>query len=132
VVLNNFGKCHGESIEWPRSNGITQLMKWKTARKKMYCQFVIVHNPLAWLQSMCGNPYAVMWRHTKHHCPNLVPNDEDRAYFQQLSDHFPVKIKFDHNSHYFFNSLAHLWSEWHQQYLQADYPVLFSKCNFRA
>jgi hypothetical protein len=87
---------------------------------------IIVRDPLAWLQSMCKSPYAAHWRHGAHHCPNLVPSDQDLAHFKNVNNVFSVKVNFDAASHYAFDSLAHLWSEWHQQYMDADYPLLFS------
>jgi hypothetical protein len=94
--------------------------------KENVLPIIIVRDPLAWLQSMCKSPYAAHWRHEAHHCPNLVPNYQDRAHFKNVKEVFSVKVNFDANSHYAFDSLAHLWSEWHQQYLDADYPLLFS------
>lgn len=86
---------------------------------------VIVRDPLSWMQSMCHNRYSAHWRHGPHHCPNLVPTEEDRKQFHTLHNSFRVNIRFDENSSYAFNSLAHLWSEWHQQYLDAEYPLMF-------
>jgi hypothetical protein len=95
-------------------------------KKENVLPIVIVRDPLAWLQSMCNNPYAAHWRHAKHHCPNFIPNEDDRKNFHNLKDVFSVKVNFDQDSKYSFDSLVHLWSEWHRQYMDADYPVLFS------
>ena len=86
---------------------------------------VILRDPLAWLQSMCSHPYATNWKHAKHHCPNLVPNQQDREHYEILPQHsFEVTIKFDKKMINHYKSLVHLWSEWYRQYLEADYPVL--------
>ena len=79
---------------------------------------------------MCHNPYSAHWRHEKHHCPNLVPNEDDRSRFKHLKDVFQANIHYDKSSKYSFESLAHMWSEWHMQYIEADYPVLFSTYSF--
>jgi len=86
---------------------------------------VIIRDPYSWLQSMCSHPYAAIWRHGKHHCPNLVADEGDRREMKQVpKESFEVTIKFDKNMHYHSKSLVHLWSEWYRQYLEVDYPVL--------
>jgi hypothetical protein len=90
---------------------------------------VIIRDPLAWMQSMCANPYAAKWRHGSHHCPNLVPDELDRQFYRHLPNDsaFGVRVKYDAESQFEFDSLAHLWSDYHLQYMNADYPILFSK-----
>jgi hypothetical protein len=85
---------------------------------------VMIRDPYAWLQSMCNAPYAANWRHGKHHCPNLIPNDGDHQHYGNLNDVFPVTVKFDKQSQRHFDSLVHLWSEWYKEYLDVDYPIL--------
>jgi hypothetical protein len=90
---------------------------------------VMIRDPLSWMQSMCGHPYAAAWRHGQHHCPNLVPDDADREYYSHIKEAFEVTVKFDKHSLYHFASLVHLWSEWYAQYLEVDFPVLMGKFN---
>jgi hypothetical protein len=94
---------------------------------------VIIRDPFMWLQSMCGHPYAAMWRRGRHHCPNLLPNLEDQVQFPDHAGQHPqlpfaVKVKFDQETQQSFDSLVHLWSEWYAQYLHVDYPILMSTC----
>lgn len=95
--------------------------------KRSVLPVVVIRDPLSWMQSMCAHPYAAHWRHGSHHCPNLVPSEQDRQHYSHLTESaFAVQVKYDESSQPEFASLAHLWSEYHQQYFQADYPVLFS------
>ena len=85
---------------------------------------VMIRDPFAWLQSMCASPYAAHWRHDKHHCPNMIPNEVDRVKYKNLQHSFEVTVIFDEQSKRHFQSLVHLWSEWYAQYLHVDYPIL--------
>ena len=53
----------------------------------------------------------------------MVPNQDDLQLFPYLEDHVPVQIKYPEKSAY-WDSLAHLWSDWYGQYFNADYPRL--------
>lgn len=88
---------------------------------------VMIRDPYSWLQSMCAHPYAATWPYGPHHCPNLVPNAEDRRRYRHVKDAFAVTVNFDKNNKNHFESLVHLWSEWYAQYLNVDYPILMSK-----
>lgn len=118
-----WGKHRMAQVKWDHTaHGMEQH------NKKHVLPLVMLRDPLAWMQSMCANPYSAKWRHGPHHCPNLVPNQQDHEHFHRLSvEAFGVRVQYDASSQYEFTSLAHLWSEWHQQYWNADYPVLFSK-----
>ena len=115
-----WGKHRMAEVKW--NHTAKDMAKY---RKEDVLPVVIVRDPLSWLQSMCTHPYAAKWRFGRHHCPNFIPNDGDREHFKNLKDVFQVRVKFDQQSSFSFTSLAHLYSEWHQQYLTADYPVLF-------
>jgi hypothetical protein len=60
------------------------------------------------------------------HCPNLVPSDEDRKRFPELRNlsAVPVKVIFDAEQKFYWDSLVHLWNDWYLRYLNADYPRL--------
>jgi len=78
---------------------------------------ILIRDPYTWAQSMCKHPYAAQWEHTKDHCPNLVVVDDDGQSSVQVSIGYPgQKATWD--------SLVHLWSDWYNQYLTADYPKL--------
>jgi hypothetical protein len=95
---------------------------------------VMVRDPYSWMQSMCKHPYAAKWPHSKEHCPNLIPNAVDMEKFKAQSPTIPVNVKFNGGIEK-YESLAHLWSEWYHQYLNADYPrlmVRFEDLQFHA
>lgn len=88
---------------------------------------VMIKDPFTWLQSMCRSPYATKWRHSSEHCPNLVPNEFDRAHYPKVVTNrtaVPVLIDFDRNSTFTWASLVDLWNDWYRQYLEVDYPRL--------
>jgi hypothetical protein len=96
---------------------------------------VVIRDPYSWMQSMCKSPYATVWRHKKHHCPNLIPDptidtSDKFPKFNVLSQPtFDVSVIFDgHRDDLttYHTSLAHLWSEWYKLYLDVDYPILIS------
>ena len=74
---------------------------------------------------MCRHPYAAKWYHNKTHCPNLVPNEMDRATFPALrkKDVVPVMVKYK-----MFNKmhtgLAGFWNDWYNEYVHAPFPRL--------
>jgi hypothetical protein len=69
----------------------------------------------------CKQPYAATWKHSKTHCPNLVPTDKEGP---EPTGAVPVDIRFDQNSKFYWDSLVDLWNDWYRQYLVADYPRL--------
>jgi hypothetical protein len=87
---------------------------------------IITRDPYHWLQSMCKSPYAAHWKKTKDHCPNLVPTPDDLKRFQkelkESNNTFPVTVVFSKDQIMSWPSLAHLYSAWYQQYVNADYP----------
>lgn len=85
---------------------------------------VMIRDPYFWMQSMCRHHYGAQWFHSKEHCPNLVPNHVDYKLYHFPKGTIPVHIKYDFGVRK-WDSLAHLWSSWYQQYYKdADYPRL--------
>lgn len=88
---------------------------------------VLVRDPYSWMQSMCQHPYAAHWEHSATHCPNLVTttvqegddDDDDGTVVSSV----PVSINYPGGKAE-WDSLVHLWSDWYNQYLTADYPRL--------
>ena len=80
--------------------------------------------------AQCKSPYAAHWRRGAHRCPNLFANDQDKKRFKDIgfgvedASSFRVKVIFDKDDIEYFDSLAHLWSEWYGYYLNATYPHL--------
>lgn len=94
------------------------------------------------------------WFHPPHHCPNLIPNDQDYEFLQVASIYKRPKFrKFHHDDPWLmdnvFNtanflpnhtvvplyvrykltntthtSLAHLWNDWYNEYIQGEFPRL--------
>ena len=75
---------------------------------------VLIRDPYTWMQSLCRHPYAARWKHGREHCPNLVNKDNQAV---QVSIGYP-------GSAAVWDSLVHLWNDWYNQYLTADYPRL--------
>jgi hypothetical protein len=91
---------------------------------------VLVRDPYRWMDSMCKIPYEIVWEKDERHCPNLVfpltstwHDDLPSVYVrhwlpQQAQDALrPMK-------EIGYRSLAHLWSEWNREYVEASFPRL--------
>lgn len=80
---------------------------------------VLVRDPYSWMKSMCRNHYGARWHYTNDHCPNLVPNHEDYKLFPFIGNNIPVRLDYGGDGSVnitSYDSLAHLWSEWNEQY----------------
>jgi len=102
--------------------------KFEKYNPKNVFPVVIVRDPLAWMQSVCKNKYAINWRHHESHCPNLVPTEHDRRLFRELrpKDVIDIRVRYDLDKPGIpYKSLAHFWSQYYNEYLDADYPVMF-------
>lgn len=91
--------------------------------------------------NQCKHPYVAKWIHSKRHCPNLVPTPEDFKLKDNpkfpvkylLGDTVGVRVKYDPIVE--FKSLAHYWTQWYTEYMEADYPrliVRFEDLQFHA
>jgi hypothetical protein len=63
----------------------------------------------------------------------LVPNQDDLAIEPIDTPTIPVNVKYDPPAKY--DSIAHYWTAWYQEYLSADYPrliVRFEDLQFHA
>jgi len=79
----------------------------------------------------CKASYDVHWVHlgNKGRCPRLVPTDVDRKKFILRHDGSTFKIQVQQYQMYyrqrdFYDSLADYWSQWNNQYMNADFPRL--------
>ena len=117
-----WGKHRHASVKWNHTAN-----RFGGIDKHHVLPLVIIRDPFSWMQSMCKHRYAARWRHQPSHCPNLVPNEDDKASFAHLQDAFQVVVKYDEQERVFYKSLVHLWSEWYREYFEADYPLLMSK-----
>jgi len=82
---------------------------------------VTIRHPYSWMQSMCRHPYAASWKHSKEHCPNLVPTPEDDL-ADGKTDQVPVTVKYSKEFSAHHDSLAHFWSDWYHLYYDANFP----------
>jgi hypothetical protein len=69
---------------------------------------------------MCESPYTLEWNKSKSHCPTLI---EEATGVQQEPSGFPVRIRWGRDFIRKWPSLAHLWSDWYREYVDAkDLP----------
>lgn len=98
---------------------------------------VSIREPYQWMQSMCRHTYTAKWPHLQSHCPDLIATEEDMSEFDWLQSMYwdsqnnsipglehlvPVSVKYAENLRHNHKSLAHFWSEWYREYMDADYP----------
>jgi hypothetical protein len=87
---------------------------------------VTIRDPYMWMNSMCRIHYKALWPHNpKRHCPNLIPNAQDKVQFPMLrnKDVVPVTVHYpDFVKHH--DSLAHYWNDWYNEYFNAEFPRL--------
>lgn len=78
---------------------------------------VTIRNPYVWMSSMCKNGYTTKWQHSSRKCPHLVNNAKSMK---------PTNLTVKYGDFEdVFDSLAHLWNGWYQQYWKdAAYPFL--------
>lgn len=79
---------------------------------------------------MCESPYSMIWNQTASHCPNLIEDStvmdtEVTPFTKDLPASMGVNV-FIQWGHFQrkFDSLAHVWSKWYREYVQADFPRL--------
>lgn len=82
---------------------------------------VIVRDPFTWMQSMCTASYMARWRHSRAHCPNLVPNRDDLERFPGLVGKKTVPVALPAQNRLRFDSLAHLYRNWYQEWVGIDH-----------
>ena len=90
------------------------------------------------MQSMCRHSYAASWPHNKDHCPNLIASEDDIKKLPGLRKRYgnikskdveklvPITIKYSKENKIFHDHLSfgHYYSEWYNDYWEADYPRL--------
>jgi hypothetical protein len=140
-IMENKNRNRGMKWQVPWGKHMLAKFKWTNiaqreakSNKTHVMPVVVVRDPYSWMQSMCRLHYAVLWHHdSKRHCPNLVPNQDDFKLYPFSSKNVPVRLNYNlqeqqQQRHHVtlnitkYKSLAHLWTEWYRQYLEADYP----------
>lgn len=114
-----WGKHTLASRKWNQTAGRDEKVN-----KTNVLPIVIVRDPYFWMQSMCTHPYAAKWPHSPKHCPNLVPNADDFALPLQHITTPSIRVNVSYNPPVQYDSLAHYWTQWYKEYLEADYPRL--------
>lgn len=81
-----------------------------------------VRDPYTWMQSMCKQPYAAQFDHSKSSCPNIVPYESDIKAHPRFGSmkYIPVWVKYDKSNGIVkrYESLGHLWNEWNSEYIK--------------
>jgi hypothetical protein len=105
-----------------------------------FLPIVPLRDPYGWMQSMCKNMYSARWDHDHRHCPNIIPNKEERTLYDRKkvrvqkelldkagltleNDTVPVRVDYKSGTIH-HQSLAHMWSDWYQEYYDATFPRL--------
>jgi hypothetical protein len=113
--------------EAKRSNGIAQAD---------FLPIVMIKDPVTWMASMCRHQYQTRWKHSNMHCPNLVPNRNDRGRKPGVGT-IDVTVKFatkhigdepipDNKNQTFVNytSLIDMWNVWNKEWYNVSFPRL--------
>ncbi|VEU35654.1 unnamed protein product [Pseudo-nitzschia multistriata] len=118
---------------------------------KSVLPIVVVRDPYSWWQSMCRVRYSAHWFHVvPDHCPNFVPNEVEREWFnktkKEIRKHYnndpwkvdnvvdkanftldktvvPLWVRY-HSENRQHKSLAHMWADWYNDYYEANFPRL--------
>lgn len=129
---------------WGKHNPVAWRMHHEAAvggkgvRQSDFLPIVMTKDPVTWMASMCRHSYEARWRHTREHCPNLVPNEVDREFRRQPGKGtMGIKVKFatqhigdepipDKKNKTFveYTSLLDLWNTWYRQWRDASFPRL--------
>ena len=127
---------------WGKHNPVSWRMHHEAAvggkgiEHAHFLPIVMIKDPITWMASMCRHPYEARWRHTKEHCPNLVPNKYDKGRRPGKGE-MGIRVKFatqhigdepipDRSNKTFvhYDSLVDLWNTWYQQWQDAKFPRL--------
>ena len=77
---------------------------------------------------MCVSPYNMQWNRSDEVCPNLVQDASGSGEgVDDVDDEamgVPVEIHWPPRANRTWPSLAHVWSSWYREYLDADFPRL--------
>jgi len=130
IMPNNTHDKAGKGMRWqvPWGKHMLASRKWTNTaghddkvNKTNVLPVVLIRDPYSWMQSMCKHSYAAKWiRGQGHRCPNLVPSANEQ---RNGSKSFAVTVDYP-NQPAHFDSLADFWSEWYNEYINAEYPRL--------
>jgi hypothetical protein len=118
-------KQHGDGIAWQVSWGkhnpahdrehfttkSTASGKTTAISKSQQLPVVMIRHPYAWLESMCHQPYGVIFlTPIGKHCPNVL------THIPNMRQGISVKVPYGSGVE-FYDSVAHLYQEWYREYL---------------
>ncbi|GKZ00372.1 hypothetical protein MPSEU_000990200 [Mayamaea pseudoterrestris] len=108
-----------------RYNVTARLYDWHE-NKHHVLPVVVIRDPYRWMAGMCKLHYNVRWAKDARHCPNLVAYPDNRSEFMlKPSVHVWLDLKEPTlRTSVEYESLVHMWSNWNQQYVEADFPRL--------
>ena len=134
----NFVMRKRRSVFATNVNGMLSMVPWAKHKTAQYrhnntinppisidhdkvLPLVVVRDPFFWMQSMCKEGYGVRWDHdSKHHCPNLIPNDFDKKRFPKTANNkdpsVPVWMGANPTVGPSWPSLIHYWNAWYESY----------------
>ena len=98
----------------------------KNVNKTNVLPIVLIRDFYSWGQSMCRHPYGVTSTKSNKElgskeagpCPKFLASEEEGS-----SSTMSVTIPYP-NRTATFDSIAHFWSQWYNEYLEADFPRL--------
>ena len=105
-----------------------QIHRYKSVNNTAILPVVAVRDPFTWMQSMCRRSYTAFWIHSSQHCPNLVPIEQElkrrKRHGNPNKGPPPVRVRYNslNTTH---TSLVHMWNDWYDEYIQADFPRVF-------
>ena len=150
---------YGDGIRWQVNWGKHSPARFRLKnhlepklKNENYLPVVTTRHPYSWMQSMCRQRYSTHWFHNaQEHCPNLVPNEIDRRWYNittkygkpyihnvyqdpWLRDNLldlanftldmnvvPVRVRYA-SGVLFHDSLIHMWNDWYHEYIDAEFP----------
>lgn len=130
---NTHDKFRGMRWQVPWGKHMLASRKWtntprhdQKTNKTNVLPVALIRDPYSWMQSMCRHPYAARWLHNEHHCPILIPTDHDLLHHEDEihnASAVPVTVGYPVKPAE-FPSVAHFWSQWYNEYKEANYPRL--------
>lgn len=112
-----WGKHQPAEFRWSQTDP-----EWEE-NSKFILPVISMKDPYRWMSSMCKAHYRTEWERVPGICPNLVntgsnvtdPNNVRFLYVRHMGRVTDVS----------YDSLADMWSQWNQGYMDVDYPRLF-------
>lgn len=110
-------------VPWWKHNVLTSEYRNRTTNKESWMPIVMVRDPLFWLHSTCKAPYNIKWvgqkpggRSKDINLNGKCPNPGQEITYQMIFANPRKTVK--------YKGLIHLWNEFYQEYLKADFPRL--------